>query len=78
MPVSVHKLPTTTLLPLKPDDLLDANKGSFPHLLILIGYDEEGRLITASSTSDAGDMLIMIEKAKRRVFEYCIADEATS
>ena len=58
----------TTILDLDPDDILEANKGQFDGV-VLIGLDEDGEEILASSYSNAPTILWMLERAKLRVLK---------
>ena len=47
---------------IKPDDVLDGNKGHFQQLAI-VGYDQEGK-ITICATHGSREVLWMLERAK--------------
>ena len=57
-----------TFLDLDPDDILEANKGQFDGV-VLIGLDEDGEEILASSYSNAPTILWMLERSKLRVLK---------
>lgn len=57
-----------TSLDLDPDQVLEANKGKFKHL-ILLGYDHDDDFTVSSTIADGGDAVWMLELAKIKLFK---------
>ncbi len=57
-----------TKLDLPSDTILEGAKGKLEGVL-LIGFDNDGELYTASSYADGGDILWLMEACKNRLFE---------
>lgn len=53
---------------LDPDTILETNKGTFKHL-VLLGYDRDDDFIFASTVADGGDVVWMLELAKLKLFK---------
>lgn len=69
--VKQHKAPViemgnVTRLNLPPDRILEAAKGKLESV-VLIGYDKDGDIYTASSLADGGTVLWLMEKLKLRL-----------
>ena len=64
----VTRLATTTTLPLSPDQVLRAALGELTDVWV-IGWNREGELYFASSTSEATDGVYVLEKAKQVLLE---------
>lgn len=60
---NVVSFPGTTTLPIDPDSMLEANKGTF-ETVILGGIDKNGEFVFGASTPDGGLTLIILEKFK--------------
>lgn len=61
-------LNTVTRLDLPPDRILEAAQGRLDSCLIL-GWDKEGQMFFASSYADGGEVLWLMEKAKKMLME---------
>ncbi len=57
-----------TTLDIPPDKILEAAKGQLEGVLV-IGYDKDGELYTASSYADGGIVIWLLEATKNRLFE---------
>lgn len=58
-----------TKLDLDPDRVLDSAKGKLDSAVV-IGFDKDGDLYFASSKADGGDVLWLLEKAKKELLEF--------
>ena len=61
---NVIDLPVITRLDLNPDRVLNAAIGNL-EAAVVIGWDKDGDFYFASSKADVGDVLWLIEKAKK-------------
>lgn len=57
-----------TRLDLDPDTVLENSKGQLDRFVI-IGYDKDGDFYFSSTMGDGGDILWLMESAKRKLFE---------
>lgn len=64
----VVQLQVTTKLNVPPDRILENNIGEFSEV-VLMGFDHNGRLMMASSHSDAANVLLLLERFKTRLLE---------
>lgn len=53
---------------LDPDTILETNKGTFKHLMLL-GYDHDGDFVFASTMADGGDAVWLLELAKIKLYK---------
>ncbi len=60
----------STRLDLPVDTILSKVKKAKLDEIIVIGFDEEGDFYFASSKGDGGDMLWLLEKAKKMLLDY--------
>lgn len=58
-----------TRLDLPVDAVLDSAKESVAGGVVVIGYDKEGELYFAASMADGGDVIWLLEKAKKALLE---------
>ena len=58
----------STRLDIPPDRILEHNIGSLKNV-ILFGYDHSDRFIICSSHSNAADVLLSLERFKKRLLE---------
>lgn len=56
-----------TKLDIEPDKVLESAKGL--ETVFVVGWDKEGDLYAASSTSNLGELLILIERAKEALLD---------
>jgi len=61
---NVIPLGNITRLDLPTDRVLDAVKGDCSDGVVVVGFDNEGQLYFASSISDGGNVLWLLEQAK--------------
>ena len=66
---NVVPLNCTTTLDIPVDRVLDAAKEEVKDVVIVIGRQEDGKLYAASSISDVGDLLVLLELAKRTLLD---------
>ena len=59
-------LPVVTTIPLDPDRVLTQAVGKLDKVVV-IGYDKDGEEYFASSTSDGGDVVWMMGRAKHKL-----------
>jgi hypothetical protein len=57
-----------TRLDLDPDQVLENTKGKLKHFF-LVGYDTEDEFYFSSTMADGGDVLWLMEKAKKLLME---------
>lgn len=57
-----------TKLDLDPDTCLENTKGKLDRFVI-VGYDKEGEFFFSSTMGDGGDVLWLMELAKKRLLE---------
>ena len=69
---NVETLDMITTLDLPPDRILEAAKGKLERVVI-VGYDHEGNEYFASSFSDGGEVMWLMERAKLKLMR--LADE---
>ena len=65
---NVIPLNNITNLDLPPDRVLDAAKGKLENFVIM-GWDNDGELYFASTFSDGGNVLWIMEKAKQALLD---------
>lgn len=71
-----HKLNSTEVVAfraptkhdLEPDTLLETNKSTFKHL-VMLGYDHDNDFVFASTIADGGDVVWLLELAKLKLFK---------
>ena len=63
---NVIPLGGVTRLDLPPDNILKNNIGELEGV-VLIGFDHDGEIVTASSYADGGTVLWLLEKCRRRL-----------
>lgn len=64
----VVNFPGITSLDIPADQVLESAIGQLSGVLVL-GYDKDGREYFASSYADGGDMLWLLERAKKELLE---------
>lgn len=62
-------LPVITTLDIQAERVLDAAKENNLQTAIVIGYDADGEFYFCSTAADGGDVLWLLETAKKRLFE---------
>lgn len=70
---NVIPLGCITRLDLPTERVLEAAKSHCDDGVVILGYDKEGDLYFASSIADGGDVLWLLELAKKRLLE--VGDE---
>lgn len=65
---NVVDLPVITKLPLDPDRVLRAAEGKMDTAVVL-GWDKDGEFYFASSDPDGGNIVWLLEMAKRKLYE---------
>jgi hypothetical protein len=73
MTAEIHNLNCITRLDIPADRVLQAALDAGLQAVIIVGWNQDGQLYTASSYADGGDALWLVEKFKKRLLE--IADE---
>lgn len=68
MSAEIITLDMETRLDIPPDRVLEGAMGQLSTVL-LIGYDSDEQPYFAASTSNKGDMLLMIERLRKRLLE---------
>lgn len=63
-----------TSLDIPADRVLEAAVGELDSAVV-IGYDKDGNLYTASSLADGGDVLWLLELCKNRLMKCNLSDE---
>ena len=58
-----------TYLDLPTDRILEEAKGDCSDGVVIIGFDDEGELYFASSMADGGEVIWLLELAKKRLLE---------
>lgn len=66
MTAKVIQFTGITKLDLDPDMILEANKGKLAGVVIM-GWDDEGNEVFASSYADGGTVLWLMERCKQRL-----------
>jgi len=66
---NVIPLGNITRLNLPPDRVLDAAKGSCSGGVVVLGWDDDGSFYFASSIADGGDVVWLMEMAKKKLLE---------
>lgn len=67
MTAKVIVLPLVTRLDIPVDRVLDNAALSGMQAVVILGYDEKGEFYFASSYADGGDVLWLLEKAKKEL-----------
>lgn len=67
---NVVRLPCITSLDLEADVILDEAMGELKQVVIM-GYDKDGNEYFASSVSDGGTVMWLMERVKRMLLETC-------
>lgn len=65
----VIELPCITKLDLPPERILENAKPLIGEGVVIIGWDKENQLYFASSIADGGEVLWLMELAKKQLFE---------
>lgn len=63
-------IPTKTTLPIPPERVLEGAIKDGLQEVFVVGICKDGTLYTASSTSEIGDMLLLMERAKRSIMTH--------
>lgn len=71
MTAEIHKFNGNTLLDLEADDVLEAAKEKL-ETVIVVGWTHEGDMYLASTTSDTGKILLLMEVAKAGLLDRVI------
>lgn len=72
----IIQFPGPTAAPIPPATILEkAAEREFTSIVVM-GFTADGDLYAASSTSDGGEVLWMMERAKRRMHEWADKQEA--
>lgn len=58
-----------TTLDIPVDRVLEAAIGQGMRKVLIIGEEDEGKLYVACSTSEVGEVLLLMERAKRRLLK---------
>lgn len=66
---NVVDLPVVTTLPLDVGRILDRAKAANMSEVIVLGYDADGEFYFAASEPDGGDILWLLEVAKKKLME---------
>jgi len=66
---NVIPLGNITRLNLPTDRVLDAAKGSCSGGVVVLGWDDDGSFYFASSIADGGDVVWLMEMAKKKLLE---------
>ena len=69
MPDFIVKLDTTTTMPHRADDVLDAAKGQGIESVLIVGRMVDGATWISASTSNAERLVFLLEIAKRHVLD---------
>jgi len=59
----------TTKLDIPADRVIDGARDKDLDTIVVVGLDQDGELYFASSTADAGTVLILLERAKVRLLD---------
>lgn len=65
----VTNLHSETIMDLPPEKVLRSAIENVPETVVVIGYDEDGDIYFASTTSDLPEVLWLIERGKQRLME---------
>jgi hypothetical protein len=70
---NIVTFPGATTIDIPPDRVLEAAIGKLD-MVLLIGKDPEGRLYIASSTTSAGEIALLQERARLRLIDQIRAE----
>jgi hypothetical protein len=65
---NIIDLDMNTTLPVHPDKVLKNTIGILQEV-VLVGYNNEGEIYCASSTSDTGTLILLLERAKELILK---------
>jgi coenzyme F420-reducing hydrogenase delta subunit len=65
----VVKLDTTTTMPHRPDDILEAAKGQGLDAVLIVGRIMDGTTWISASSSDAERLVFLLELAKKHIID---------
>jgi len=68
---NIIELPVITRLNLPPERVLKNALKEGMEDVVVIGYDSEGEFYFASSKADGGDVMWLLELAKKHLLEAC-------
>jgi len=68
MTAEIKRFTGMTTLDLEPDQVLEEAKGELGTVFI-VGRDNEGMLYVAASTSNAGEIMLLMEQAKTHLLK---------
>lgn len=69
---NVIPLGNITRLNLPTDRVLENAKGNCTSGVVILGFDEDGELFFASSIADGGNVLWLLEMAKKQLLEVAL------
>ena len=69
MTAEIHSFPGNTLCELEANDILEAAKEQGLDTTVIVGWTKEGELYVASTTSNTGNIFLLLDVTKASLLE---------